>query len=89
MGDWRHRAACRDEDPELFHPIGNGAPNVPQIREARQVCVRCPVTADCLDEALARPVDGIWGGMTRGERDAIDRRRRRQHAKATTHPATT
>ena len=36
--DWRHRAACRDEDPELFFPIGNTGPALLQIEEARAVC---------------------------------------------------
>ena len=41
--DWRHTAACRDEDPELFFPIGNTGPALLQIEEAKAVCRRCDV----------------------------------------------
>jgi len=41
--DWRHKAACLDEDPELFFPIGNTGPALLQIEEAKQVCRRCDV----------------------------------------------
>ena len=39
--DWRNRAACLDEDPELFFPIGNTGPAIRQIEEAKTVCRRC------------------------------------------------
>ena len=42
--DWRHHAACRDVDPELFFPIGNTGPAILQIDEAKKVCQRCNVT---------------------------------------------
>ena len=51
--DWRHRAACRDEDPELFFPIGNTGPALLQIEDAKAVCRRCDVVDQCLQWALA------------------------------------
>ena len=50
--DWRHDAICRDEDPELFFPIGTSGPALLQVEQAKAVCRRCPVTEDCLTWAL-------------------------------------
>lgn len=46
--DWRHRAVCRDEDPELFFPVGTSGPAIAQVAEAKTVCGRCPVVSECL-----------------------------------------
>lgn len=73
--DWRHRAVCRDEDPELFFPVGNAGPALAQIAEAKTVCRRCPVVADCLAWALESGQDaGVWGGMSEDERRALKRK---------------
>ena len=59
--DWRHRAACRDEDPELFFPIGTSGPAVLQVEQAKAVCRRCSVIDDCLQWALDSGQDaGVW-----------------------------
>ena len=50
--DWRHQSACRDEDPELFFPVGNTGPALTQIEEAKKVCNRCIVKEPCLAWAL-------------------------------------
>jgi WhiB family redox-sensing transcriptional regulator len=79
--DWRHRSACLDQDPELFFPIGNTGPALEQIEQAKAVCGRCSVLAECREYALANPrlaEDGVWGGMSEGERRAELRRRRRR-----------
>ncbi len=81
--DWRHRAACRDVDPELFYPIGNTGPALLQIEEAKQVCRRCDVTEACLAWALDSGQDsGVWGGMGEDERRALKRRASRNRARA-------
>lgn len=80
--DWRHHALCRDEDPELFFPIGSTGPALLQIEEAKQVCGRCPVTEPCLQWALETGQDaGVWGGMSEDERRALKRRGARQRAR--------
>ena len=67
--DWRHRAVCREEDPELFFPIGNTGPALLQIEEAKAVCRRCPVMDQCLQWALESGQDaGVWGGLSEDER---------------------
>lgn len=69
--NWVHSAACRDEDSELFFPVGTTGPALVQVAEAKAVCVRCPVTAECLAWALKQATDGIWGGLTVDERRAL------------------
>ena len=81
--DWRHIAACREVDPELFFPIGNSGPALLQIEEAKQVCRRCPVTDECLRWAIDSGQDaGVWGGMSEDERRALKRRTVRLRARA-------
>jgi WhiB family redox-sensing transcriptional regulator len=81
--DWRHRALCRDEDPELFFPIGNTDPALIQAEEAKKVCHRCPVIESCLQWALESGQDaGVWGGMSEDERRALKRRGARQRARS-------
>ena len=73
--DWRHRAACREEDPELFFPVGDTPHSRMQAEEAKQVCSHCPAINDCLQWALDNGKDeGVWGGSTEDERRAMKRR---------------
>ena len=73
--DWRDRATCLTEDPELFFPIGNTGPALLQIEDAKRVCARCEVRDHCLQWALDAGQDhGVWGGMSEDERRALKRR---------------
>ncbi|EPD32711.1 WhiB family transcriptional regulator [Propionimicrobium lymphophilum] len=73
--DWRHRAACLTEDPELFFPIGVTGPALAQVEEAKKVCMRCDVREECLQWALENGQDhGVWGGTSEDERRSMKRR---------------
>ena len=81
-GDWRYRALCRDEDPELFFPVGTDGPALAQVAEAKSVCMRCPVVESCLEYALGAGQDaGVWGGLAEDERRALRRRQARARAR--------
>ncbi len=67
--DWRHRAQCLDEDPELFFPHGTSGPALDQLALAKAVCAGCAVRAECLSWALTSGQDsGVWGGCCEQER---------------------
>ena len=81
--EWVHRARCKDEDPELFFPVGTTGPAASQIDDAKAVCAGCDVRLQCLEWALATGQDaGVWGGTSEEERRSIRRSRRREAASA-------
>jgi WhiB family transcriptional regulator, redox-sensing transcriptional regulator len=78
-GGWRGQAACLDEDPELFFPVGTTGPALDQITQAKAVCAGCSVRVECLEYALQTYQDaGVWGGLGEDERRALRRSRRRR-----------
>ncbi len=81
--NWRSYAACREEDPELFFPVGNTGAALVQIEEAKAVCRRrCPVMERCLQWALETGQEaGVWGGLSEDERRAMKRRASRRSAR--------
>lgn len=80
--DWHHNAVCREEDPELFFPIGTTGLALLQIEEAKSVCRRCPVIEQCGQWASESGQDsGVWGGLSEDERRRNRRRAARQKAR--------
>ncbi|MGW0538136.1 WhiB family transcriptional regulator [Streptomyces sp. NPDC003032] len=79
--NWRAASVCKDEDPELFFPIGNTGPALLQIEEAKKVCRSCPVMEQCLRWALETGEEaGVWGGLSEDERRSLRRRAARKRA---------
>lgn len=69
-------ALCREEDPELFFPIGNRGPAAVQIERAKAVCRRCPLIRQCREEmeSWGPSICGVWAATS--EDDRINERRR-------------
>jgi len=73
------RAACKGMDAELFMPLRGE--NL-KIRAAKQICNFCPVKSECAEYGLQistlYDTHGIFGGLTRSERELILRERGRK-----------
>lgn len=62
--EWRDSAACASVGGDFWFPEKGGS-----TAEAKTVCRRCPVIADCLEYALATQQRfGIYGGKSERER---------------------
>lgn len=85
--NWRSKAACREEDPDLFFPLGDGWAARQQTDEAKAVCRRCPAMDWCLQWALeTKQESGVWGGLSEDERYALrGRTRSRRLVNGLTH----
>lgn len=70
---WHAQAACRSRPEVDFFPPKGRLPT-----EALEVCLSCPVRADCRDWALEQGYEliGVWGGLSTKERIRLLRRRR-------------
>ncbi len=60
MRNYRHWAACRRADPEIFFPE---KPTDTDLAEAQMWCNSCPVKVQCLAEGAENNLLGIWGGV--------------------------
>jgi WhiB family redox-sensing transcriptional regulator len=82
MSDWRHRARCRDVEPETFFPVGTTGPAAAQTQAAKAICALCPVKDECLEWALGAGSSseyGVWGGLTEEERRGLRRQQGPRH----------
>lgn len=68
--DWPTQASCREDHPDALFVQGAAQ------QQAKTVCFRCPVRAECLAHALDTQTQfGVWGGMTERERRQLLRNR--------------
>lgn len=69
---WMAMGNCRNYPPAVFFPSDGVG-----VDRARKICADCPVSATCLEYALAERIEhGVWGGCSERERRRILKRRR-------------
>lgn len=65
--DWMMDGACIGHDPDLWFPERGESST-----EAKKICLRCLVRAECLEFAVTNRIRfGIWGAASERERRKI------------------
>lgn len=68
MSGWRLLAKCRGSSPAVFYPEHDNRDSRP-VRLAKAICATCPVSRECLADAIETMEQyGIRGGTTPEER---------------------
>ena len=66
--------AGRTEMVDYFYESSQGEEARARVREAKALCAQCEVRLDCLNFALrTHEKFGIWGGLSRRERQKLRR----------------
>ncbi|HSX31258.1 MAG TPA: WhiB family transcriptional regulator [Candidatus Saccharimonadales bacterium] len=77
-GDWQDDALCSQIGSEAFF-LNRGE----SATDAKKICSLCEVQNDCLEYALGQAdLFGIWGGLSKSERDQLRRERRKPKRRA-------
>lgn len=74
---WKSKGACRGRISETYDPWSPPDTAFIPPRVATEVCDRCPVKRQCLIAGLRGKEWGVWGGLTRRQRMALQRPRNR------------
>jgi WhiB family redox-sensing transcriptional regulator len=70
--NWIEDANCKDMDKSVFFPSSNT-----ELKQAKQVCSTCPVSAECLQYATDNDLNfGVWGGLGESDRRRLARQSR-------------
>jgi WhiB family redox-sensing transcriptional regulator len=71
---WTQDALCAEVGGDAWFPERSSAQSS-DLRDARALCGRCPVAAECLAYALRnREQFGVWGGKTPNQRSRMLKR---------------
>jgi len=65
---WHEKALCKSIDGGIFFPTNYTESS---MQPAKEICSKCTVKAECLQDAISHNVYGIWAGTTEQQRRNI------------------